>query len=116
MNQTVVKQIYSVLRGFGVRRASFVPCWRPSGFFDWASTPAREDVFATWERNGRVLLVVSNLRTFNGGASSTVRLRWKGFANPRVRNMLTNSDLTLVDNTLELTIAPERFALIRFQP
>ena len=116
MNQTVVKQIYSVLRGFGVRRASFVPCWRANGFFDWVSTPAREDVFATWERNGRILLVVSNLRTFNGGASSTVRLRWKGFANPRVRNMLTNTDLTLVDNTLEVTIPPERFALIRFQP
>ena len=116
MNQTVVKQIYSVLRGFGVRRASFVPCWRENPFFEWASPPGREDVFATWERNGRVLLVVSNLRTFNGGSPSTVRLRWKGFPNPSVRNMLTNTNLPLNNNILEVTIPPERFALIRFQP
>lgn len=116
MNQNVVKQIYSVLRGFGVRRANFIPCWRENPFFEWVSTPAREDVFATWERNGRVLLVVSNLRTFNGGAPATVRLRWKGFPNPSVRNMLTNTNMSLNNNVLELIIPPERFALIRFQP
>ncbi len=116
MNQNVVKQIYSVLRGFGVRRAEFTPCWRPNPFLEWVSTPSREDVFATWERNGRVLLVVSNLRSFNGGSPSTVRLRWKGFANPSVRNMLTNTNISLNGGVLELTIPPERFALIRFQP
>ncbi|MCC6485704.1 MAG: hypothetical protein IT209_12755 [Armatimonadetes bacterium] len=116
MNQTLVKQIYSVLRGFGVRRSDFIPCWRNNPNFEWVSTPGREDVYATWERNGRILLVISNLRSFNGGASSTVRLRWKGFANPSVRNMMTNTNISLNNNVLEITVPPERFALIRFQP
>ncbi|MFH1615565.1 MAG: glycoside hydrolase domain-containing protein [Planctomycetota bacterium] len=114
MNPQFTVRLYNVLGNFGARLADFTPAWRhgDNKYLQWASPVDENDVFATWQREGKVLAVLSNLRTFNGGETSHVTLQLKGFTDPKVTNALTQEQIPVKDNIITLDIEPETFVLV----
>ncbi|MFH1615563.1 MAG: glycoside hydrolase domain-containing protein [Planctomycetota bacterium] len=109
----LVSTIYNVFEKFGARTANFTPCWRDNPYVDILN-PRRPDVVAaTWDHSAdKVLAVVSNLRTINGGETTHVTLKLKGFTNPKVTNALTQEQIPVKDNIITLDIEPEMFVLM----
>ncbi|MCC6446460.1 MAG: hypothetical protein IT210_23785 [Armatimonadetes bacterium] len=109
MNHNTVGQVYGVMQKFGTRRARFFPAWRKNPYISILS-PSQPDVLAAaWEREGKVLAVISNLQA---SREAEVGLRWLGPASPRVTDALTGQPVSMHKNRFEVRLPPENFALL----
>jgi len=121
LNQRYCKKVYEVTRWFGRRHAEFTPAWHEydNAYLEWASTEAEEDVFGTWARDdGKVLAVVSNLRSFNDPCNAvTVSLKWKGPEKPVVIEAIERIEIPVDgNNVFTLHIEPETFKMLWIAP
>lgn len=144
MNQRTVLGISKIMMSFGTRKANFTPGWRKNPYLEvervLASDPPgssvgsakrdedehpsatrnpqsaiqREVLVATWDYplERKVLAVVSNLSV---DKTRTIALRWKGFANPKIRNAGTGEQVKTGEGRFSVTLSPESFLLLRFE-
>ncbi|MFH1616031.1 MAG: glycoside hydrolase domain-containing protein [Planctomycetota bacterium] len=121
LNQRYCKKVYDATRWFGRRSAEFTPAWHEydNAYLEWVGPDAEEDVFGTWARDdGKVLAVVSNLRSFNDPCNAvTVSLRWKGAGKPVIIEAIERTEIALDANKVfTLNIEPETFKMLWIAP
>ena len=112
MNASLTLDVYNVMKSFETRKAIFTPAWRTNNSIE-VVTPVSQDILvATWEANGQVLSVISNV---NGVNSANITLKWVKSYIPKLVDALTGQAIPFDANTktFQLSIGKEDFKLIK---
>jgi hypothetical protein len=101
-----VAQVWRAFEQFGVDEAQWIPYWRDDSP---ARAAARGILVSLYRRDGRALLVVSNLRNSAGLAQVQLDTQALGIGRePRAADAVTGEGLEVVDRTLRVPM--ERFS------
>ena len=109
-NSATVAKVREALDDFGYADAEFLGYWDNGA---WLSCEQEDVKVSAYRREGRALLVVSNLSAEAQKVSLKVNLEELGVPGAAARNAETGEEIAIEDGTFSLEIARRDLALIR---